>query len=236
MKVLVSYCLLLTLFAHAWQEPKRITKTISMDDAMIIREVGAVVAKQNEKLIIDVVLGNTGQQSADIEKGDEILMANGKKVSSLKDLRTLYDKATVGTEFKIGLKRGERLQIAAFIKKSDDELNASGGGMVMKLERNNGDEVLPALGLMFATKGKNVVVSGTLPTASRNFTSLEPEKGDVLVSINGTPVTTAEQFVDAYDALNEGDHVTIVLSRGGKETTQSFKKPKPMGRMMMMTK
>ncbi len=219
------------------QEPKRITRTLSMEDALIIREIGVVVVSKEKTLIVDIILGNNDQQQADIKKDDIILMANGKKVQTINDLRTLYENTTAGNEFKMGLKRGEHLQIAAFVKKSDQELNKDGGhgGMVFKMEKKEGEEMLPALGLSFGTKKSGVVVSSVLPTAEKNFRSITPKEGDVIVSINGTRVVNAEAFVKAYDGVNEGESVTIVLSRRGKEMTETFTKPKPM-RQMMITK
>ena len=61
------------------QEPKRITRTLSMEDALIIREIGVVVVSKEKTLIVDIILGNNDQQQADIKKDDIILMANGKK-------------------------------------------------------------------------------------------------------------------------------------------------------------
>lgn len=223
--------------AHC-QEPKRVMRSFSMDDAMIIREIGAVIVPKNDGLVIDIVLGNHEKETSEIQKDDAVLMANGKKIKSIRDLREQYESAKIGDEFKLGLKRGESLQIARFVKKSEEELNKDGskGGMVMRMERKEGEEVLPALGLMIGMKKNNVVVNGTLPTASNNFKTFEPNQGDVIVSINGKPVSKVEEFVEAYDRLKEGDNVTIIFSRDGKESKESFNKPKPMGRMMMKTK
>lgn len=215
------------------QEPKRMTRSFSSDNAVIIREVGVVIVEKNNKLIVDIILGNHNQESSDIQKDDEVLMANGKKVKTAKDLQQQYENANVGDEFKIGLKRGENLMLAKFTKKSDEELNKAGGSMVMRMEKKEGEEILPALGLAFGTKDKQVVVNGVLPTAANNFKTFSPTSGDIIVSINGKSVTKAESFIEAYDALEEGDTVTIVLSRDGKENTEIFKKPKPMGRMII---
>lgn len=217
----------------AAQEPKRMMRSFSTDNAVIIREIGAVVVEKDNRLIVDIILGNNERQSSDVQKDDEVLMANGKKVKRANDLREQYDNAPAGGEFKIGLKRGDNLLLAKFTKKSNEELNKAGGGMVLKMERNDGEEILPALGLAFGTKEGRVVVNNVLPTAGNNFKSFAPKPGDLIVSINGKTVAKAESFVEAYDALNEGDKVTIVFSRDGKESKESFSKPKPMGRMII---
>ncbi len=212
-----------------------VSRSFSMDDAVIIREIGAVIVPKKEGLAVDIILGNHEKAAADVQKDDAVLMANGKKVKSVKELREQYASAAVGEEFKLGLKRGDNLLIARFVKKSEEELNKEGnsGGMVMRMERKEGEEVLPALGLIVGTEKSSAVVKGTLPTVSNNFKSFEPQKGDVIVSLNGKKMATAEDFVSAYDELKEGDNVTIVVARNGKEMKESFHKPKPMGRMMI---
>lgn len=231
-------CAFIPLFLSAAQEPKRITRTLSMDNAMIIREAGAAIVMKGDKLTVDIVFGNTEKQIIDIQKDDEVLMANGKKIKTIADLRESYAAAAVGAEYKLGIQRGEQLLIASFIKKSDEELNAGSGqgGMVMRMERKEGEEILPALGLAIVTQKDRVVVSAVLPTAEKNFTSFKPKKDDVIISINEKNISTAESFASAYDAFNEGDRITIRFSRNGKQQTAAFDKPKPAGRTMMITK
>ncbi len=230
--VLLFVCSLNSAFSA--QEPKRITRSFSSDNSVIIREVGAVITTKDDNLVVEVILGNNEKESADIVKDDLVLMANGKKLKSMKDLRDQYDNAKIGDEFKLGLKRGENLMISTFVKKSDEELNKAGNGrMMIRMEKKEGEEALPALGLIVGTNKKSVVVNGTLPTVSKNFKSFEPKQGDVIVSINGNAVSNAEEFAEAYTELEEGDKVTIVISRNGKEMKETFSKPKPMGRMII---
>ena len=155
-------------------------------------------------------------------------------IKSIKDLREQYESANVGDEFKLGLKRGDNLLIAKFIKKSEEELNKMGGGkMMMRMEKKDGEEVLPALGLVFGTKNNRVSVVNTLPTAEHNFKSFMPKQGDIIVSINDKNVKSAEEFAKAYDTYEEGDKVTITFLRDGKESKETLSKPKPMGRMII---
>lgn len=232
MKHCLPLFLILQLTAAA-QEPKRVTQTFSAEDAMIIREAGAVIMPKNDRLVVDIILGNHEQQPSVVQKDDEVLMANGKKVKTVKDLRGQYENTKIGDEFRIGLKRGEKLLMATFVKKSDEELNKAGGGMVMRMERKEGELMLPALGLTFETKENRVIINSVLPTAASNFKSFTPQTGDVIVSINGKSVATAEDLVDAYDKFNEGERIMLAFARDGKEHKETFSKPKPMGRMII---
>lgn len=230
--LLLLVCAALT----ARQEPKQITRSFSFDDAVILREIGAVITPKDEKLTVEVVLGNNEQQASDIRKDDIILMANGKKVPTVKSLRSLYEKTEPGQEFKLGVKRGEQLMLVSFLRKSEEEMNKQTGGkqMVMRMEQKEGEILLPALGLKLVTKERSAVVEEVLPAASSNFTAFMPKKGDIIRSVNGTAVNSAEGFDELYTGIEQGSTVSIVFSRSGKESTASFPKPKP--RMMMITR
>lgn len=232
MKYLLSLFLSLIAVA-ATQEPKRIMRTFSAENSIIIREIGAVVVEKNNKLVVEVILGNNAQQPSEVQKDDEVLMVNGKKTKTVKELREQYEHAKTGEEFKLGLKRGENLFMAKFTKKSNEELNKAGGTMKLRMEKKEGEEILPALGLGVETKNSAVVVSKVLPGAEKNFATFMPKVGDVVLSINGKTVSTAEEFVTAYDALKEGDSVTLIFSRGKQEGKAVFNKPRPMRRIMI---
>lgn len=234
----VALILVVTALSAALdQEPKRMKRTISSNDAVIIREIGAVITPKEDQLVVEIILGNHEKTDTDIKKGDLVLMANGKRVKSIKELRSQYENVKAGEEFKLGVKRDENLLLVKFERKSDEELNkAGGGGVVMRMEQKEGEVILPALGVKLATKDNAVVIIETLPTLAHNFKTNTPTQGDVILSINGKNVSSAEEFDEAYTELNEGDNVTILFSRNGKETKETFAKPKPMGRRMMITR
>lgn len=236
-KTLLTAALLLTVsLLTAWQEPRRISRSFSFDDAVILREIGAVVTPKEGKLAVEVVLGNNEQQASEIRKDDLILMANGKKVPTVKDLRAQYEKIKPGEEFKLGVKRGDNMVLVSFTRKSEEEMNkqTGGGQMVMRMEQKDGEVLLPALGLKLATEQRSAVIKEVLPSAASNFTSFTPKSGDIVRSLNGTAVKSAEAFDELYTKLEQGTKVTIVISQNGTEQTATFQKPKP--KMMMITR
>ena len=235
MRPMLALLSLLALFsgvAHC-QEPKTFTRTFSSDDAALLREANALVVPKEGGLVVDMILGNSDAAASELKKGDKILMANGKKVRTVKELQELYKTTTVGMEMKLGAERDGNLFIVKFTRKSDEELNAAGGGRVMRFEAKEGERILPALGLRVMTEKKQAVVSGTLPNAGRNFTSYTPAEKDVIVSLNGKSVSSAEGFDESYTSLKEGTDVTIVFERNGKSTTVTFPKPKAAGQMII---
>src|SRR5262249_11297421 len=50
-----------------------------------------------------------------------------------------------------------------------------------------------------------------------------PTGGDVITSVNGTPVKTSEQLRALVDAHSPGDEVTLTVSRGGETRTVTAK-------------
>jgi serine protease Do len=59
--------------------------------------------------------------------------------------------------------------------------------------------------------------------------------GDVIVSVNGTPVASAKALIDAIRAKRPGDRVEVVLTRGDKrETVTATLGGRPGGRMLRM--
>jgi S1-C subfamily serine protease len=164
----------------------------------------------------------------DLQRGDEVGMAAGKRVATIKELRAAYEGTRPGEEFKLGVRRDGRSIIVTFMRK--DEKDMSGGGQ-MVIRRGPGDEnsdLFPALGLELEKKGDIVVVTETLPHASKDI-----QKGDVVVSLNGTAVKNVALFARALDATKVGEMLNIELLRKDKKVSVSFARPEPRGIMRM---
>ena len=233
-----AFCLVALIAATiSVSQPQRQMMTFSAYDAFILREVGAVVLQNDGALVVAIVPAKDQRpketQDVNIEKDDKVMMANGKRVKNIKELRNAYEKTEVGAEFKLGMKRGEDLLIATITRKSAEDLDKQGGTMTMHMSKKEGEEVLPALGLIVGTKNKHVSVNGVLPTASGNFKEFMPKEGDAILSINATSVSDVREFVGMYDEIKTASPVRIVFQRGEKADTVDFKKPQPQGRMII---
>ena len=81
----------------------------SADNAFIVGEIGAVITE--EKGIIKVLMIPPKEQrpkemqEVDVAIGDEVGMAAGKRIKSLKELKDAYAQATIGEVFKLGVRR-----------------------------------------------------------------------------------------------------------------------------------
>jgi S1-C subfamily serine protease len=219
-------------FPH--DEPARQQATRMKFDAeksVLIMEAGAVVTEKDGKLAVELVFPKDRMPkeaaALDIAAGDEVGMAMMKKVSTAKELHAVYDSARPGVEFKLGLRRDGKAFIVAFKKQDPKEMQ---GTMVMKRTEsdNPNQDVRPALGVVIEQKDGAVTVVDVFPNAPKDML-----KGDVVVSVNGTPVKNLQGFSDVFDHVEVGGDVKFELSRAGKMVTVSIKRPKPQGQVIV---
>jgi len=188
-------------------------------------------------------------QAVDIRQGDIIMMVNGKKVSKPDELEKLYEGLAVGQEMKLGIKRGNDMLIASF-KKADPstlptrrimKVEDDGKGSGTKVSIGKGPEIdgdavpLLGIGMILAAKNGKITVGDVLPLPGLAVLKSEPKVGDLLVSLQDRPLTTAEALRKTWDNISVGDTVRLVLSRDGKETLSVFAKPKALGEINLKT-
>ena len=132
---------LLTLLALAVLISAQETRTFTFDAAntFFLKELTAVVQKQNDKIVFEMIPEQVLQQDKfkglDLKKGDEIIFINGKKVKELSDLRNVYDALEVGKEIKLGIKRDKEQFFAVLTK---EEQPAEGGHMMIMTTTTDG--------------------------------------------------------------------------------------------------
>lgn len=221
--------------APAHDEPRQQgmrTMKFDADRAVIIAEVGMIVTEKDGRLTVEFIppADRRPKETAglDIAAGDEVGMAAGKKVSTVKDLRAAYDGARPGDEFKLGLRRDGKAYIAAFRRLDGKDLPKT-----MVIRRGGPDEdpnrdVLPALGVALEQKDGAVVVAETFPNAPKEMAS-----GDVVVSLNGTGVKSLKDFAGAYDGVEVGGELKFELRRDGKSLTVVTKRNTPQRRVVV---
>ncbi len=221
-----------------------------MDEVFFLQELGALIMQDEESIRVDFVApaDNRAQEyrSVDIESGDVIVMLNGKRVKSVKDLKTSYEEAEVGEEIKFGRKRDKRTMIVT-VPKADREkmpqqqmmmvtMDADGEGTVsttsgsetrvIKMEAGSaGNVALLELGLLLGEDEESLIVTDILPHASKRLGGVDVAEGDVVKSIQGKSVTTLDKFADLYESIPVGDTVSLVFQHEGKEISVSFPRP-----------
>jgi S1-C subfamily serine protease len=212
------------------QEKVQVMK-IKEGDVFPIPEIGALVVKAEADLKIQFVPPAENRRepykSVDLQLGDLILMANGKRVKTIKELTDAHASTTIGAEFKLGIQRGKEMMIVSFPKADPKDLPQR--TMRIMTTGGEGAEVLPAVGVVLAQKQKSVVIDKILPVETAIVKTLDVKEGDVITAINGKPVATVKDFVGIYDGLEVGSPVTVKTDRKGAPLQVTFKKPKPMG-------
>lgn len=207
----------------------------SPGDGFAIPGPGALVVKEGRDLKVQFVppAGNRPEQyrEVDLQAGDLILMANGKRVKTIRELENAHTATAIGAEFKLGIQRGEQMMIVSFRKADPKDLPQ----MKMKIVTSGGEgtEILPAVGVILAEKGKKVVVDKILPMETSAVKGRDVQQGDVITSLNGERVESTKDFVARYDALDVGASVVWTLDRKGTTVSITFAKPKPIGRIMI---
>ncbi len=209
-----------------------------MDDLVDIQELGAFVTQDGDQLMVtnlmDASARPKGYEDIDIRLNDIVLMANAKKLASLKDLQTLYTTAAPGTTIKLGIKRGETMMIVPFDKIDPEKLPKR--KMVIRRGGSGDMLIIPQVGLVFGTKGKKIVLETILDNAKESFPEADLKEGDEVVTINGKACTSFKDFSSTYDKLAVGKSVELVVSRGGNNTTLKFQKPEDKGGPQMIRK
>jgi len=106
-----------------------------------IEEIQAIITEKEDAIIVEAVLPVDTRledyRNIQISKADTVLMANGKRIGSVKELEKMYKDFTVGQEFKLGIRGKEGLRIVAF-KKADPDQFPKKKMMKMTVENENG--------------------------------------------------------------------------------------------------
>jgi S1-C subfamily serine protease len=199
----------------------------------LLQELGAVIIASNGTLKVEHVMPKDERSKAyaeaDLQEGDIIMMGNQKALKSTKDLQQLYESVAIGSEVKLGLKRGEQMFIVTILKADPKDLPKMriqiGGG---------GDDVaaLPAVGVLLKSVGNKVIIAEKLDDVSTALAKADVKANDQVIALNKKTVRSLKSFTDAYDGLTVGSLVEWSLRRGAKTLTVSFAKPQPRGRVV----
>jgi S1-C subfamily serine protease len=211
-------------------------------------ELGAVIAKDSSGIHVLFIGPSESRpktyQTVDLQAQDEILMMNGKKLTSIEDLEKGYEAAAIGSTLQFGVKRGGQLMVVSFPKADPKDLpkrqmmimNDDGKGA--KNFKMNGkdlkmapgiDEVDHILGVLVGVKDKKVVIAAVMPFAMEDPNLKNLTSGDEVLSVGGKPVTSTAQIISAYEEAKVGDKFSFRVMHGGKETEVSVTKQEDTG-------
>ena len=234
---------LVTLAASAQEKVVRITgdgkhvKTFK-GELFDIPELGAIIAKSDSgDLKVEHVMPPEARPKAyadvDIKSGDEILVVNGKRVKTIKEIEQLYKAVPVGGEVKLGIQRGQEMMISRFAKADPKDLPQR-KMMIVTSDGPAGDiRPLPNLGIILGKAKEGVVIKEMLENAAKAFTEAGVKAGDRLVSINGKETKNLDEFSKEFLAVSPGASMTWVVAHNGNTLSLSLIRPEPQGQVII---
>lgn len=210
----------------------QVVKTLTIenpDDALMINEFGGLILNANDTIKVEMVLPPENRDEAyrelDIQAGDIIKMVNGKKLTSLKIFKDIYENAKLGEEIKLGIYRDKKMTLAKFVKA---DFSAMQGGMQITMGSEGGMPVAGSFidaGLLLGESDGKIIISDVVEEIAPKFKNYTPQNGDVIVSIQGNDVGSPDELENAYKQIKVGDTVTLVLLHENDKVEMSFSKP-----------
>jgi PDZ domain-containing secreted protein len=212
-------------------------------------ELGAVVVDDGKEIkflhIAPADMRPKAYKDLDVQANDVVLMCNGKRLKTLKELEAAYKETAVGAEFKMGVRRQEERFIVSFAKADPKDMPkmevqmattggaASGGGGV-KMQRftfGGGDDVAPlmGLGLIIGKKDNVFKIVGVVPNAIQ----ADLKQDDIIESFNGEKIKSTQQLSEMFEKLAVGTKIELQYKRGDKTMQASLTKKESQGRMMI---
>ena len=247
--------IVIALFAMTANAQVFISRTDSSMDKIIgqpftLGEVGAVVVDNGKEIKVlhamPVDMRPKAYKDIDLKDGDVVLMCNGKRLKTLKELEEAYNATAVGADFKMGVKRGDERMIVAFAKADPKDLPkmqmtmstgdgpmSAGGANVRRMVvggQNTGDVApLMGLGIIVGKKDEVFKIVGVMPNAAKG---VDLKVDDIVESLNGEKISSTQQLAEMYEKLAVGAKLELKYKRDGKPMQASLTKPEaPQGRV-----
>ena len=202
------------------------------ESLLVLPELAALAQMQGDELRIHIPLPAGRRPAAnrelDIQRGDVILMIDGKRIRDLATARAVYGAAEEGTEVAMAMQRGEDRRIIRFDKMAEtsiaelmgggpghDDHGAEGSGVVMQrlvLDGGAPPQAFAPLGVLAADSDDGLKVMMVLPMVETSLL-----KDDVILSVGGKAVKDAESLQAMLGTLEGGSEVEVKVRRGDAE-------------------
>ena len=194
-----------------------------------------VTANPPQGLRVAAVEADGPAARAGIQAGDYLRSIDGQLVRTPEQLRNAVESKTPGTQVSLTYERGDK-ELQASVKLGEAPANAQIEATPAPQGQNQGpnrglapnaanrgqlgvqvQNVTPQLKQRFnLTRDNGVVIVSVLPNSVAATAGLKA--GDIVASINGRSITTAEQLTDAITA-SAGGQVSLEIVRGSEQLT-----------------
>lgn len=218
--ITLTVLLALTVAATARSQTVQ-TMRFDANKTVFMSEIATAAGVENDGDEIRVLFATPEDDSVDLKKDDVVLMANGKRIRTIDDLRTIYESIAPGDELKLGIRRDERRFLVSFTRADPGSQGSAGSGhtTMIRMTGPAGDgpppEVIPELGVMLSELDGAVVVAGRLQLPGTE--ALDIADGDRLIRLGDTPVTGLEQLMKQVDSMAVGSPLHFTVERDGEQ-------------------
>lgn len=200
-------------------------------------EIGGIILGENGKVFFDMMMPAEARKAEykalDIKKNDALLMMNGKKITSVKEVEGMYNNTKTGEEVKFGLSREGKNFLVSFKKGAPSQLQ----GMRTVIKSSDGAgknfSAIEEIGVLTEEKDGKVVVTEILPFAADALKNSGAKAQDALISINGAKTKSVKEVKQQLEKIKEGEKFTLGLLSGGKLKIISLTKEKPAGNIII---
>ena len=195
-----------------------------LDDDSIAAALG--LQKGGGELVRSIVPGGAAAQ-AGLQQGDVIVRVNGQQVTPDQTVSYLVANTTVGSRIPIELIRnGKRMTVTAVVaqRPTEEALAKISGGGAATQDGTTTPVVAPqkALGLSLAPLTPELARAANLPATAHGviITAVDPnsdaseeglQRGDLILTVNGTPVTTPAQVIAVVEAARKAGRPSVLL-------------------------
>ena len=164
--------------------------------------------------LVSEVLKDGPADKAGLKAGDIILEFGGKKINEMNDLPRIVAGTTVGKQVPLRiLREGKQEELTATIERLKED---NGEGPVSSAPDKLGmsiGQLTPELAAKLGTKEtKGVVVTEVKPGGLADEAGIT--RGDLIREINGTKVSSMEEYNKALESLKKGGVIRLLLRRG----------------------
>ncbi len=167
--------------------------------------------------LVESVDKDTPAEKAGIKVMDVIVSVDGKAVNNSADLRRIVQNIAPGTKVKVVVVRDKtRKTLDVTIGELPVEGGTAGDGSAADKIGLSVQPLTPEiarqLGLDESVKG--VVVRKVEPGSAADRAGIR--RNDVIVEIDGTPITSVASFTSSINKLKSGDTALVVVQRGDR--------------------
>ena len=228
---------ILTFFPSLSEAQQMQRMEFDASTSLMLQEFQAMLVFENDEISVRMRMGGgeTEEGTDQLERGDVILMMNGKRATDIETLRSIYESVEADQEIKIGVRRGNERFILDAIKGDVPE-----GGPRMMMSFNTDGEgsppaIVPELGALIADREGEVVIERVIPPMQPDELKALEIEGYAIKELNGKAPENVNQIKADLEALKIGAEIALTFVKDGDEKSITFTKKESRGSFHIST-